>query len=117
MHNGYAGESALVTETLTRYPNELRMRINRSLDTCSRSSFKIAVILVREVPARMAIWAWVIFSRCTIFLSRRSRACWTCHSFATAVDSPIAFAKSSGVLATIGLNLRMTGQTTLMYQI
>jgi hypothetical protein len=39
------------------------MRIKRSLDTCSRSSFRIAVTLDREVAARFAISAWVMFSR------------------------------------------------------
>src|SRR5258708_7778619 len=79
------------------------MRIKRSLDTCSMSSFGIAVILVREVPARIAIAAFL--SLRTISLRRLSRACWTCHSFAAAADSPIALARSSGVLATIGLSL------------
>lgn len=55
---GYAAVSDPTTETLTRYPNRARMRTNRSLDTRSRSSFRIAVTLVREVPSRLATSAF-----------------------------------------------------------
>ena len=37
----------LTIDTFTRYPSEARMRIIRSLDTCSRSLFRIDVTLVR----------------------------------------------------------------------
>src|SRR5882724_10913517 len=60
--------------------------MSRSLDTCSRSSFKIAVTLVLEVPARFAISACVISCLRTISFNRLSRACWTCHSCAAAKE-------------------------------
>src|ERR1035438_3652339 len=81
----YAALSDRTTETFTRYPSEPRIRISRSVDTCSRSSFKMAVTLVREVPARFAISAWA--------------------SLASRAESPRAEAGSSGVEATIGLSL------------
>jgi hypothetical protein len=60
--NACAALSHLTTETFTRYPSKARMRIGKSLDTCSRSSFRIEVIRVREVPARRAIFACVILT-------------------------------------------------------
>src|SRR5580658_1001230 len=48
---------------------------------------------------------WVIPSRGTISFRRLRRACWTCHSLATAAGSPMVLARSSGVLAIIGLIL------------
>src|SRR5208283_1083461 len=81
------------------------IRIRRSLDTWSRSSFKMAVILVREVPARLATSAWVTPCLRTIALSRLSKVQCTSHSFASVTESPSAAAKSSGVLAIIGFSL------------
>jgi hypothetical protein len=53
----YAAASTFDTVTFTRYPREPRMRIRRSLETLSSLSFRMAVILVRDVPARPAISA------------------------------------------------------------
>src|SRR5260221_3705305 len=80
------------------------MRIKRSLDTCSMSSFRIAVILVREVPARIAIAVSHPLLAYDLFKASQQSVL-TCHSFAAAADSLIALARSSGVLATIGLSL------------
>src|SRR5262249_35859815 len=52
-----------------------------------------------------AISACVIFSRAAISFSLLSSACCTCHSLASAADSPILVASSSGFLAIIGLIL------------
>src|SRR5271157_1787240 len=79
--------------------------IRRSLETWSRSSFKMALILVREVPARLATSAWVTPCLRTIALSRLSKVQCTSHSFASVTESPSAAAKSSGVLAIIGFSL------------
>src|SRR6476646_4982954 len=79
--------------------------MRRSLETCSRSSFNIAVTLVREVPARLAISACVIFSLFAISFRRLSSAYCTRHSFAATAESPRTPANSSGVLATMGLTL------------
>src|ERR1035441_2705922 len=45
--------------------------------------------------------------RRTITLRCLSSACRTCHSFAATAESPSAAASSSGVVATIGLSLRI----------
>src|ERR1035441_6298811 len=87
--------------------SEARMRMRRSLDTCSRLSFRIAVTRVREVPARLAISACVISSLRAISFRRLSSAYCTCHSFAAAAERPRVPANSSGVLATMGLTLRI----------
>jgi hypothetical protein len=50
----YAAVTNLVTETFTPYPSEARIRISKSVDTCSMSSFRMAVTRVREVPDRFA---------------------------------------------------------------
>lgn len=47
----YAARSALTTDTFTWYPSDPGIRISRSVDTCSRSLFRIAVTRIREVPA------------------------------------------------------------------
>ena len=71
----YAALSDLTTDTFTRYPNDPIIRISRSLETCSISSFRIALTLVREVPARLAISACVILSRAAISFRCLSRRC------------------------------------------
>jgi len=72
------------TDTRTRSPSDDRIRIRRSVDTCARSPFRIAVTLVRDVPARSAIWAWVYFwvratPLCQLDFLRRCPLCLFCE--------------------------------------
>lgn len=80
------------------------MRTSRSVDTCSRSSFRMAVTRVREVPARRAISACVSPCRRAICFRRCSNAFCTCYSLGAVAGSPRAAARTSGVLAIIGFS-------------
>jgi hypothetical protein len=102
---GYATVSDVTTETLTRYLSPARIRIGRSTgyvtevtaenrgNEGSRSAHPFGDLGMRDpLPQHN-------------FLQALERACWNCHSLASAAESPMATASSSGVLQTIGLSL------------